>query len=207
MASAILYYDHLITLGNEINYLWRRPRRAGAYWFFLNRYLAFFGNVIVTDPGFAALSAKSQPTPSLCWVFSSPFYRAMQRPTYISRAASGLSRAKSSMVVEGFKEEKGHIQGGEKHIVKGEEPSWHMFTRGGIRDQKLFRCCMERIDHNCLIFEIINGLQSLIKHSEKLSAVAISVLIKIALNVQHHYSNLNATERLKRSGIQGLAQV
>ncbi|TFK32683.1 hypothetical protein BDQ12DRAFT_771575, partial [Crucibulum laeve] len=51
IASAIFYYDHLITLGNEINYLWRRPKGASAYWFFFNRYLAFFGNLIVTYLG------------------------------------------------------------------------------------------------------------------------------------------------------------
>ncbi|TFK41800.1 hypothetical protein BDQ12DRAFT_599616, partial [Crucibulum laeve] len=58
MASAILYYDHLITLGNEINYLWRRPKGASAYWFFSNRYLAFFGNLVVTDLGFTTLPLK-----------------------------------------------------------------------------------------------------------------------------------------------------
>jgi hypothetical protein len=46
--AAFLYYDHLITIGNEISYIWSRRKTASAYWFFLNRYFAFFGNLAVT---------------------------------------------------------------------------------------------------------------------------------------------------------------
>ncbi|KAF8980362.1 hypothetical protein BDQ17DRAFT_1263892, partial [Cyathus striatus] len=40
------YYDHLITTGNEINFLWRRPKGPRTFWFFLNRYFSFFGNLV-----------------------------------------------------------------------------------------------------------------------------------------------------------------
>ncbi|KAF8975743.1 hypothetical protein BDQ17DRAFT_1267780, partial [Cyathus striatus] len=44
---AIFYYDYIITTGNEINFFWRRskgPRKS--FWFFLNRYFSFFGNLV-----------------------------------------------------------------------------------------------------------------------------------------------------------------
>lgn len=41
----ILYYDHLITFGDEVRQVWSRPKRAGAYWFFFSRYFAFFTNL------------------------------------------------------------------------------------------------------------------------------------------------------------------
>lgn len=43
-AYTFLVYDHIITFGDEMTYFWRRPVRQGAFWFFLNRYVAFFGN-------------------------------------------------------------------------------------------------------------------------------------------------------------------
>ncbi|TFK39561.1 hypothetical protein BDQ12DRAFT_743907 [Crucibulum laeve] len=64
-AITILFYDHLITLGDEITYVWRRPKGSSAYWFFFNRYLAFLGNVLVTYPGFSSLSVKSCGTYNL----------------------------------------------------------------------------------------------------------------------------------------------
>ncbi|KAJ7096572.1 hypothetical protein B0H15DRAFT_825645 [Mycena belliarum] len=41
----ILYWDHFITIDSEINFLWRRRKALSAYWFFLNRYFAFFSNM------------------------------------------------------------------------------------------------------------------------------------------------------------------
>ncbi|KAJ7720397.1 hypothetical protein B0H16DRAFT_1896843 [Mycena metata] len=43
-----LYWDHLLTFGDEVRYIWNRPKTASAYCFFLNRYLAAFGGVAVT---------------------------------------------------------------------------------------------------------------------------------------------------------------
>lgn len=52
LAVSFLFYDHLITSGNEIEYLWKRPKTQSTYWFFLARYFAFFGNIAVTVLGF-----------------------------------------------------------------------------------------------------------------------------------------------------------
>ena len=39
---AILYYDHLITLGDEYWRIWRNLRVGASWYFLLNRYFAFF---------------------------------------------------------------------------------------------------------------------------------------------------------------------
>ncbi|KAJ3559388.1 hypothetical protein NM688_g385 [Phlebia brevispora] len=39
----ILYYDHLITFGDEYWRIWRNLRSPGSWYFMLNRYFAFFG--------------------------------------------------------------------------------------------------------------------------------------------------------------------
>ncbi|RDB26178.1 hypothetical protein Hypma_006408 [Hypsizygus marmoreus] len=57
-AISFLFYDHLVTFGNEVDYLWRRPKTQSAYWFFFNRYFAFFGNIAVTILGFTTLPAQ-----------------------------------------------------------------------------------------------------------------------------------------------------
>ncbi|KAF9066683.1 hypothetical protein BDP27DRAFT_1404260 [Rhodocollybia butyracea] len=41
----VLFYDHLITLHSEIRLLWKRPKNASGYLFFVNRYLAL-GNIV-----------------------------------------------------------------------------------------------------------------------------------------------------------------
>ncbi|KAI1790138.1 hypothetical protein LXA43DRAFT_522046 [Ganoderma leucocontextum] len=51
----VLIYDHLLTLGDEIKYIWRKKKRGPLIWlFFLNRYmtpLAFLGNLIAYFSG------------------------------------------------------------------------------------------------------------------------------------------------------------
>ncbi|PPQ94408.1 hypothetical protein CVT25_002496, partial [Psilocybe cyanescens] len=42
----------------EINYLWKGPKNRSSYWFFINRYTAFFGNIAVTILGFMDLSSR-----------------------------------------------------------------------------------------------------------------------------------------------------
>ncbi|RDB15736.1 hypothetical protein Hypma_003764 [Hypsizygus marmoreus] len=68
LAISILLYDHLMTFGNEVHYFWRRPKTRSAYWFFFNRYLAFFGNTVEVILFFTTLSAQRfaflSPTPS-----------------------------------------------------------------------------------------------------------------------------------------------
>ncbi|KAF8990100.1 hypothetical protein BDQ17DRAFT_392957 [Cyathus striatus] len=55
LALSIQYYDHLITTGDEINYLWKRPKGTSTFWFFLNRYFAFFGNLVVIILSFTTI--------------------------------------------------------------------------------------------------------------------------------------------------------
>jgi len=59
LAISFLFYDHLITLGNEVEYLWKRPKTPSSYWFFFNRYFAFFGNISVVILGFTSLQPHS----------------------------------------------------------------------------------------------------------------------------------------------------
>ncbi|KIK52288.1 hypothetical protein GYMLUDRAFT_969754 [Collybiopsis luxurians FD-317 M1] len=58
----VLYYDHLLTLESEIRLLWKRPKNAGVYVFFLNRYIAFFGNIVAA---FSLFSTSLTPSRSV----------------------------------------------------------------------------------------------------------------------------------------------
>ncbi|KAF5336485.1 hypothetical protein D9611_006684 [Ephemerocybe angulata] len=56
--EAILYYDHILTFKSEVAHLWARPKSHSSYWFFLNRYFAFFTNIAVLTLSFTTLSAQ-----------------------------------------------------------------------------------------------------------------------------------------------------
>ncbi|KII89228.1 hypothetical protein PLICRDRAFT_40865 [Plicaturopsis crispa FD-325 SS-3] len=43
----LLYYDQLLTTGDEVAYIWSRPRSISSIAFLLNRWLGFWGNIIV----------------------------------------------------------------------------------------------------------------------------------------------------------------
>ncbi|KAF8890474.1 hypothetical protein BD779DRAFT_1438468, partial [Infundibulicybe gibba] len=53
-----LYYDHLITMRREIQYLWKRPKRPSMYWFFVNRYFLFSTNILVALFSFTTFDLK-----------------------------------------------------------------------------------------------------------------------------------------------------
>lgn len=57
----MLYYDHAISLDDEVVYVWRPRKALSAYGFLLNRYLAFFGNIAVLTTNFLALSVEVSP--------------------------------------------------------------------------------------------------------------------------------------------------
>lgn len=59
IAMSFVYWDHLITFDAEIEYLWKQPKTPSARLFFLNRYLAFFGNICVTVLVFTTISVTS----------------------------------------------------------------------------------------------------------------------------------------------------
>ncbi|KAJ7206854.1 hypothetical protein GGX14DRAFT_637094 [Mycena pura] len=46
-AITFLFWDHLITFGDEVRFLWKRTRTPSTYCFLLNRYLAFFGYITI----------------------------------------------------------------------------------------------------------------------------------------------------------------
>ncbi|KAG2063757.1 hypothetical protein BDR04DRAFT_363930 [Suillus decipiens] len=43
--NSILIYDHMVTLPEEITFIWRRPKMLSAILFLLNRYFALFCNI------------------------------------------------------------------------------------------------------------------------------------------------------------------
>ena len=44
--SAVLFYDHLITLPEEIRHIWRQKLTFVNFLFLLNRYLLFVGYIV-----------------------------------------------------------------------------------------------------------------------------------------------------------------
>ncbi|KAG2114538.1 hypothetical protein DEU56DRAFT_761813 [Suillus clintonianus] len=45
VANSILVYDHMVTLPEEIAFIWRRPKTRSAMLFLVNRYVALLGNI------------------------------------------------------------------------------------------------------------------------------------------------------------------
>lgn len=58
----ILVYDHLVTLAEEISFIWCRPKALSAMLFLLNRYVALLGNVYGLIGDFLPASVESCPT-------------------------------------------------------------------------------------------------------------------------------------------------
>ncbi|KAJ7895512.1 hypothetical protein B0H14DRAFT_3853960, partial [Mycena olivaceomarginata] len=56
LGICVLYYDHLLTLDTEIDYMWKGL--GAAYWFYIIRYAGFAGNIPVTVFSFYALAPK-----------------------------------------------------------------------------------------------------------------------------------------------------
>ncbi|KAK0219918.1 hypothetical protein IW262DRAFT_989063 [Armillaria fumosa] len=77
IAISFVYWDHFITLDAEIEYLWKQPKTPSARLFFLNRYLAFFGNICVTVLVFTTISV------TLSTLQSSPPSAVNYQPNHI----------------------------------------------------------------------------------------------------------------------------
>ncbi|KAF9525455.1 hypothetical protein CPB83DRAFT_870879 [Crepidotus variabilis] len=45
---SFLFYDHAITLQQEVDFIWRKRKSQSSYWFFLNRYFAFLASIVIT---------------------------------------------------------------------------------------------------------------------------------------------------------------
>ncbi|KAJ3914936.1 hypothetical protein F5877DRAFT_49549, partial [Lentinula edodes] len=59
---AFLYWDHLITFPDEIQYLWKRSMGWSTALFFFNRYFAALGNIVVTVSLFSSGLTESVTT-------------------------------------------------------------------------------------------------------------------------------------------------
>ncbi|KXN91196.1 hypothetical protein AN958_02515 [Leucoagaricus sp. SymC.cos] len=55
-AMSSFYYDHLLTLRQEIKYIWGRAKTQSSYYFLFNRYFSFFSNLGITIVAFSNLS-------------------------------------------------------------------------------------------------------------------------------------------------------
>ncbi|KAJ7637350.1 hypothetical protein DFH06DRAFT_1302758 [Mycena polygramma] len=58
LGISILYYEHLINIDSEIQYIWMRNKSSSSFWFFLVRYIGFAGNLPVVFFSFMTLSRK-----------------------------------------------------------------------------------------------------------------------------------------------------
>ncbi|KAH8115922.1 hypothetical protein DFH11DRAFT_1542729 [Phellopilus nigrolimitatus] len=58
VAFAILYYDYVLTFGDEVRFFWGRRANSVTLLFFLNRYLSVLGNVPVILQSFAGWSPE-----------------------------------------------------------------------------------------------------------------------------------------------------
>ncbi|KAJ4479609.1 hypothetical protein C8J55DRAFT_429355 [Lentinula edodes] len=59
---AFLYWDHLITFPDEVQYLWKRSMGWSTALFFFNRYFAALGNIVVTVSLFSSGLTESVTT-------------------------------------------------------------------------------------------------------------------------------------------------
>ncbi|KAG1754410.1 hypothetical protein EDB19DRAFT_2034903 [Suillus lakei] len=59
VGNSILIYDHMVTLHEEIAFIWRRPKALSAILFLLNRYVALLGNICGLVVDFVPISDES----------------------------------------------------------------------------------------------------------------------------------------------------
>lgn len=55
----IQYWDYSLTIGDEVRYIWQRTNSKGKHWFYVNRYLPFFGNITIIVCSFYPFTTKS----------------------------------------------------------------------------------------------------------------------------------------------------
>ncbi|KAG0699218.1 hypothetical protein DFH29DRAFT_1070783 [Suillus ampliporus] len=54
--NSILIYDHMVTLPEEVTFIWCRPKALSAMLFLANRYIALLGNICALVMGFLPIS-------------------------------------------------------------------------------------------------------------------------------------------------------
>ncbi|KAJ7882605.1 hypothetical protein B0H14DRAFT_3857515, partial [Mycena olivaceomarginata] len=62
----VLIYDHLLTLGTEVKFIWSSKLRASTCWFLAVRYIAFSANIAVAVYNFGNLDYESTDIPDSC---------------------------------------------------------------------------------------------------------------------------------------------
>ncbi|KAJ7460019.1 hypothetical protein B0H11DRAFT_2242245 [Mycena galericulata] len=55
ISITFLYWDHFLTFDDEVRFLWKKAKTRSTFYFFLNRYLAFFGDIVITVFQFVAV--------------------------------------------------------------------------------------------------------------------------------------------------------
>ncbi|KAJ6542484.1 hypothetical protein DFH09DRAFT_1322339 [Mycena vulgaris] len=55
----ILFYDHLLTLGPEVQHIWRTTHTRSSMWFLCIRYFSFCGNIIMAVDTFGDFDAEA----------------------------------------------------------------------------------------------------------------------------------------------------
>ncbi|KAJ6605489.1 hypothetical protein DFH09DRAFT_1300229 [Mycena vulgaris] len=55
----ILFYDHLLTLGPEVQHIWRTTHTRSSMWFLCIRYFSFCGNIIMAVDTFGDLDTEA----------------------------------------------------------------------------------------------------------------------------------------------------
>ncbi|KAJ6571478.1 hypothetical protein B0H19DRAFT_1130076 [Mycena capillaripes] len=55
VSITFLYFDHALSFSDEVRFLWRKAKTRSTYYFFVNRYLAFFGGAVITVFRFVAV--------------------------------------------------------------------------------------------------------------------------------------------------------
>ncbi|KAG2750435.1 hypothetical protein P692DRAFT_20831933 [Suillus brevipes Sb2] len=66
VANSILVYDHMMTLPEEVIFIWRRPKALSAKLFLVNRYIALLGNIFALCIDFLPMSDESCAKFTLC---------------------------------------------------------------------------------------------------------------------------------------------
>ncbi|EJD05471.1 uncharacterized protein FOMMEDRAFT_145007 [Fomitiporia mediterranea MF3/22] len=101
----VLYYDYLLTFGEEVRFFWRRRANSVTVLFFLNRYLSIFGNIPVILQSFRSWShTPAEVSPifldhcsSHCWDHSHPPYICALRTKPRHRSYHGNLRTHSNL--------------------------------------------------------------------------------------------------------------
>jgi len=55
ISITFLYWDHCLTFSDEVRFLWKKAKTRSTVYFFINRYVAFFGDAIITVFRFVAV--------------------------------------------------------------------------------------------------------------------------------------------------------